>query len=241
MIGSPLVQTFVVENNPETTTSGRFLTSVDVYFESKDDTLPITLELRNTVNGYPGPKVLPFGRVVKLPADVNTSSTAATATTFTFPSPVYVENETEYSVTLLTNTPEYKAWICRMGEVDIGGSRTVSEQPHTGVLFKSSNNRAWSPSPMEDLKMDIKAAEFDNTVGEVVLVNKDVPTLTLGRDPIVMTESTTLKVKNNDHHPIRSAKIKGNYLEPNIKLKDNVSTNRQDLNDNYYWCFKRIG
>ena len=196
----PLSQTYKVAADATGVASGAFITSVDVYFESKDDTLPITLELRNTVNGYPGPKVLPFGRVVKLPADVNTSSTAATATTFTFPSPVYVESETEYTVTLLTNTPEYKTWICRMGEVDIGGSRTVSEQPHAGVLFKSSNNRAWSPSPMEDLKMDIKAAEFDNVIGNVVLVNKDVPTLTLGSDPIVMTESTTLKVKHNDHH-----------------------------------------
>ena len=88
-----------------------------------------------------------------------------------------------------------------MGEIDIGGSRTISEQPHTGVLFKSHNNTAWSMSPMEDIKFDIKAAEFDDTAdGAVVLVNKDVPTLTLGRDPIVMTESTTLKVKHNDHH-----------------------------------------
>ena len=45
MIGSPLVQTFTVENNPEATTSGRFLTSVDVYFGAKDDTLPVTLEI----------------------------------------------------------------------------------------------------------------------------------------------------------------------------------------------------
>ena len=43
-------------------------------------------------------------------------------------------------------------------------------------------------------------------------------------------------IKNNDHHPIRSVKIKGNYLESNIKLKDNISTNRQDLNDNYFLC-----
>jgi len=88
-----------------------------------------------------------------------------------------------------------------MGETDIGGTRTVSEQPHTGVLFKSHNNTAWAMSPMEDLKFTIKAAEFDNTAtGAVVLVNKDVPTLTLGSDPLVMTESTTLKVKHNDNH-----------------------------------------
>jgi len=197
----PLAQTFEVPGDATGVASGVFITSIDVYFESKDDTLPVTMEIRNVVNGYPGPKVLPFGRVVKVPADMNLSSTAATATTFTFPSPVYVENETEYCFALIADTPEHKVWICRMGETDIGGSRTVSDQPHTGVLFKSHNNTAWAMSPMEDIKFTVKVAEFDTTAtGAVVLVNKDVPTLTLGRDSIVMTESTVLKVKHNDHH-----------------------------------------
>ena len=138
--GNPLVQTFKVENNPDLPTKGRFLTSVDVYFGGKDDNLPVTLEIRNTVNGYPGPVMLPFARVVKDSADVNVSSTAATATTFTFPSPVYVETETEYALTVLANTPNYQCWISRMGDTDIAGTRTVSSQPHVGVLFKSSND-----------------------------------------------------------------------------------------------------
>ena len=42
-ISSPLAQTFTVGADPELSVSGRFLTSVDVYFAAKDDTLPITL------------------------------------------------------------------------------------------------------------------------------------------------------------------------------------------------------
>jgi hypothetical protein len=37
--------------------AGRFVTSIDLFFSAKDDELPITVEIRNVVNGYPGPKV----------------------------------------------------------------------------------------------------------------------------------------------------------------------------------------
>jgi len=201
MAGSPLAQTFKVEKNPEVSTVGKFLTSVDIYFGAKDDSLPVTVEIRNVVNGYPGNKILPYSRVVKNSADINVSDTGATATTFTFSSPVYVTTETEYALAVLSNTPNHKVWITRMGDIDIGGTRTVSKQPHVGVLFKSHNGTAFAMSPMEDMKFSVKAALFDNTAdGLVTLVNDAVPSVTLGRDPIIMDESTTLKIKHQDHH-----------------------------------------
>ena len=48
-ISSPLAQTFTVEADPEIDITGRFLSSVDVYFGAKDDNLPITMEIRNVV------------------------------------------------------------------------------------------------------------------------------------------------------------------------------------------------
>ena len=57
---SALAQTFTVEADPESEITGRFLTSVDVYFQAKDDNLPITMEIRSVINGRPGNKVLPF-------------------------------------------------------------------------------------------------------------------------------------------------------------------------------------
>ena len=198
---SPLAQTFTVEANAEIEITGRFLTSIDVYFSAKDDTLPMTLEIRNVTNGYPGNKVLPFSRVVKNSADVNVSVTGATATTFTFPSLVFVEVETEYALVLKCATPDYQVWVTRLGDVDIGGTRTISKQPHVGVLFKSQGSRTLFPSPQEDLKFAVKTATFDTTAaGLVTLTNDDVPLATLGRDPIIMDETTTLKIKHPDHH-----------------------------------------
>ncbi len=201
-ISSPLAQTFTVPADVVVEARGRFLTSVDVYFADKDDNLPITLEIRNTLSGFPGNKILPFSKVVKAAADVNVSDTAATATTFTFPSLVFVEAETEYSLVLKCATPEYNVWITRMGDTDVGGTRTISVQPYTGILYKSQNaGTALFPSPQEDLKFAIKAAKFDITAaGLVTLTNDDVPLATLARDPVVMDESTTLKIRHPDHH-----------------------------------------
>ena len=54
--------------------------------------------------GYPTREVLPFGEVSVAAADINTSTTGATATTFTFPSPVYLLPNTEYSFVALSNS-----------------------------------------------------------------------------------------------------------------------------------------
>ena len=196
----PLAQTFIVQG--ENSNDGRFLTSVDLYFSDKDDTLPVTVEIRNVINGYPGPKILPFARKTLDSADVNTSSTAATATTFTFDSPVFVKPNTEYAIAVLCVSPEYKVWCSRMGETDIGGTRIISSQPHTGVLFKSSNNSTWEPSQLEDLKFTLKTAKFTaGDSGTLTLVNSALPTKTLDNNPIIMTGgSTVLQVKHRDHH-----------------------------------------
>jgi hypothetical protein len=171
-----------------------------LFFSAKDDELPVTVEVRNVVNGYPGPKVLPFSRVTKQPADVNVSSDGKTATTFTFKSPVYLQSMSEYCFVVQATTPNYLIWISDLGQEDSDGN-LVSEQPHVGSVFKSHNNRAWAISPTQDVKFTLRAANFDTTAaGAVTLTNDAVPTLTLGKNPLVMTNgSTTLKVNHFDN------------------------------------------
>ena len=64
----PLAQTFMIDDE-----GGVFLTSVDVYFSSKDENVPVTLQIRNTVNGYPGQQILPFAEKTLNPSAVSTS------------------------------------------------------------------------------------------------------------------------------------------------------------------------
>ena len=202
----PLAQTFIVLDESKLQSgdqTGHFLTSCDIFFSAKDDSYPVALEIRNVDNGMPGPKILPFGRKVLLPEEVNTSTDAKTATTFTFPSLVYLQPGFEYALCLLANSPEYKVWISDMGTVDTDGNE-VSEQPHVGALFKSSNNRSWDISPTQDLKFSLKCAEFDITAaGSVTLQNKALPVIkTLKAHPLEMTDDDLTLLVNQPNHQL---------------------------------------
>ena len=110
----PLGQTFTVNDS-----SGVFITSVDCFFQTKDEELPIVLQVRTVETGLPSTKILPFSVVVVDPADVNVSEDASVPTTFTFDSPVYLQGETRYALVLISASENYNAWISRMGEIDI--------------------------------------------------------------------------------------------------------------------------
>ena len=92
------------------------------------------------VNGYPGPKVLPFAQKWLNPSSVNTSTDASTATTFTFDSPVYLQEGVEYALVLYSDSVDYTAYVARLGEKSLNSNRTISAQPNMGILFKSANN-----------------------------------------------------------------------------------------------------
>ena len=55
-----------------------------------------------------------------------------------------------------------------MGDLEIGGDRTISEQPYAGVLFKSQNASTWTADQYEDLKFTIRRATFNT---QEVLLN----------------------------------------------------------------------
>ena len=170
---------------------GEFLTKCDIYFFAKETNRPVTLQIRTVVNGYPSKTILPFSTVVKQASDITVSSEQrTTATTFTFPSPVYIQQGVEYCIVLMGNTKETKVWIAKMGEIDTGGVRAISEQPHLGSLFKSQNASTWTASQLEDLKFTLYRATFDNTLtGTYTIVNEELTTdnkgiSTLASNPI---------------------------------------------------------
>ena len=39
---------------------GEYLTKIDVFFQQKDENIPVTCQIREMQNGYPTTKVLPF-------------------------------------------------------------------------------------------------------------------------------------------------------------------------------------
>lgn len=193
----PLAQSFMPQAE-----GGEYITKVDVFFQGKDPSLPVTIQLREMDNGYPTTKVLPFGSKTLEPSEVSISDDASVATTVVFDEPVYVKDGVEYCIVLFTDSQKYFAWISRMGETDVGGSRLVSEQPYLGVLFKSQNNTTWTAYDLEDLKFTLYRATFDTSkTAAVTLVNDVLPVKTLKENPIrTFSGVNKVKVSHSDHH-----------------------------------------
>ena len=173
----PLAQTFFVDDS-----TGVFLTKVEVYFNAKDENIPVTCQIRETLLGTPSSVVLPYSEIDLNPDQVNLSDDGTVPTVFEFESPVYLNGQTEYAIVLLSNSTEYRVWVSRLGEVDIttaGGIEAnqilVSKQPILGSLFKSQNASVWTPSQYEDLKFKLHRAVF-TAQGSVEFFNPQLPT-----------------------------------------------------------------
>jgi hypothetical protein len=182
----PIAQTFLVEE-----TGGLFITSLDLYFASVDPTIPVRLQIRDTVNGYPGQNVLPFGEVVLTPfemrdgqpdgfglssrtvdlsdvdgAPIEVALAPDSPVRFNFKAPVYLQEGEEYCFVLLSDSNNYHVWVSDLGGVDsfsVQGERNqVSEQPYLGSFFKSQNASTWTPDQNRDMKFRLNRARFQN-------------------------------------------------------------------------------
>ena len=198
----PLAQSFLIEES-----GGCFISKIDVYFNTKDTALPVTMQIREMVNGYPSPTIL--GTVNLDPSNVNISDDALTATTFVFETPVYLLERKEYCFALLTSSVEYKVWLSEMGKDDLTGER-ISKQPYAGVLFKSQNASTWTTAEMQDMKFKIYRAKFN--INETPSITMNVDTSgnlfynKLRRDPIELTVNNgRMKVYHKNHGMYDSA------------------------------------
>ena len=157
----PLAQTFLIEDS--NLEGGVFLTKIDLYFFTKDEEIPVALDIRTVENGTPTQTVLPFSKVVKQAEDVFTSADASKPTTFTFKAPVFIQYRKEHAMVLTSDSNQYKVYISLLGNDAIDAAHVgekISEQPYIGVLFKSQNASTWTPSQYEDLMFKIYRAEF---------------------------------------------------------------------------------
>ena len=105
---------------------------------------------------------------IELNNDINISSNAEISTRVKFPSPVYLEPDTEYAIVLLAPTTNlYEAWISQMGERTVNTQSlpdaeavVVTRQYVGGSLFKSQNGTIWTANQFEDLKFKLYKAKF---------------------------------------------------------------------------------
>ena len=194
----PIAQSFEVQE-----TNGVFLESVDVWFQTKDATVPVTLQIRSVRQGYPTQQILAFASVTLDPDEVNVSEYGTVATNFKFPSPVFLEgNSADYAIVLISMSDNYNAFICRMGEEDLADinlesseRKIVSQQPHLGSFFKSQNGATWSASQFEDLKFTLNKCDFVAGPGILKLYN---PELGVGEMENPILRPNPLSFKSNE-------------------------------------------
>lgn len=157
----PLAQSFFTWGR----TGGVVLTSLDLYFQSKDVSVPVSVEIRPLINGFPGPLAPSSSDMVvfKSASDILISNDASIPTNFRFNAPIYLPEDGEFCFVVRSNCTSYNIWTSKMGERSIEEGTIIHEQPYVGSLFKSENNITWTPEQFEDIKFSLFCAEFDTS------------------------------------------------------------------------------
>jgi|TARA_R100000030_G_scaffold95512_1_gene83009 hypothetical protein len=197
--GDPLAQSFAV------TDESGFISSVDLWFQQKDEFQPITVEIRPMELGLPTDRLLGSNATVDVfPDSINVSADAndSAYTRVTFPSPVFVERGREYAIVILSPfTNNYYAWLARMGEQTIetknlpdSESVVYSRQYVGGSLFKSQNGTTWTADQLDDLKFRVNKCSFTSTEGTAYFYN---PSLQRTKNTRDFNSPSTYSTVNN--------------------------------------------
>lgn len=189
----PIAQSFNIKT--QNGADGYFTTGVDLYFAAKDTTLGVTVELREVNAGVPTGRAVPGSRVWRPSSEVNTSNTAASATQFTFQTPVYLKADTEYAIVVYPDglSPNYRLWVARVGDSDVGNpSLTNNKNWGNGTLFYSTNGTAWTPVQDEDMKFVLRTAVFTASTSNAAFVNEDYEFFTVANQVGAFTGGESL-------------------------------------------------
>jgi len=111
--------------------------------------------------------------------------TASTVPThFAFEHPVYLQNDTEYALTVETDSVDYALWSSKLGEIDVATSTVITTQPSLGSVYRSQNVDNWTEDIFEDLKFTLYRAEFQiDRPCELLLTTENLGYELLGLNP----------------------------------------------------------
>ncbi len=180
----PVAQIFTVDN--VLYPSGVFVTSIDLAFKKKDSDLPISIELRPTVNGFPhSSKIIPFSIVSKNPNDILVSDDGKTFTKFEFSNPIFLEGG-EYAIIIKTNSKEYELFVAELGENVLNTNKRIVAQPYSGALFESQNATTWTADLEKSLSFKVNRAKFDTSAPAEVVFDADIPLSDINIDSLMV-------------------------------------------------------
>jgi hypothetical protein len=165
----PLAQTFFVKENMTRDAEALYISGADLYFKRKSATNGVTIQLREVENGTPTYEVLPFASKHLRVDEVNVSDDASAATSVTFDAPIRLDAEKEYALVVWPDAddPDYLIFTSKVGGTDFITRQPVNADWGDGVLFTSTNNRAWQSYQDEDIKFDLYRYNFNVNSGSV--------------------------------------------------------------------------
>jgi len=127
-------------------------------------------------------------------------------------------------------------------------NKLILESANKNGFKKIIRPKKYSNSNSVHIDVLLHAIKFLKKIGK----NPNVIVVLLANSPTIKSEwieksinilkkdkniSSVLPVRKvNDFHPYRAKKIVNGFLKPFVKVKKNVSTNRQDLESNYFLC-----
>jgi len=209
----PVAQTFIVPaaRYPQ----GIFLDRLRVCFKTKDETQPVTLQIRPTNNGYPSAGIVyPYGEVSLTPDRVKISDSPSLDditkyTEFFFDTPIFLQPG-EHAFVLLANSTKYEVYIGEIGKPDLITGLQISEQPYAGSLFYSQNASIWTPDRNSDLMFRIYRKIFSSTPA-VIKFNIAYPSSNTSYDLIRLITSEINAGNTSIVHSFNSQKTPGIY------------------------------
>jgi hypothetical protein len=171
----PIAQSFFIDEP-----NGIYVTKVDLFFATKDESLPVQIQLRPIVNGLPSDtEIIPGSQVVVAASSINVDLVGPdlTSTSFTFQEPIFLKGLEDYALVVTADSKDYQIYIAEINEFTYGSTeRRVNKQPTSGSLFYSQNGVT------------------------IRLNNAPVPKKLLGIDPITTTASdATIRIFHLNH------------------------------------------
>jgi hypothetical protein len=217
----PLAQTFILDkkNYP----NGAYLYSTRLFFAPyttvKKPTVPVTVSLVETLNGYPTGKVLDYSTTIINASDIRTSNTphyldSTTWTEFVFDAPVYVQSGVLYAFMVNANSTDYLLYYGGQNELAVASSAKalptdanpskatkIGATPYVGSLFESQNSLTWTADQGKSLMFVLNACKFDTTKTPDITfsVSKNLPMRKVGSQGLsyAMNANTVNNLQGN--------------------------------------------
>lgn len=169
-IGTPTIAD-ILSGNSGGTIPNSILTSIDLWLchiDTRSVMNKIKVEIRETVNGYPGgPKHIigDTGWVTLNKSMEVTTPTATNGTNFRFKRPVVCRGDTEYAIVIKSPSDITEVFVAEIGQKLLDGSGIHDTQPNVGgyfgSFFVSQNQTTWNAEQNIDLTFKLYRADFD--------------------------------------------------------------------------------